>query len=215
MFKIFLFMLFFNGLTAAMATPITVNVETVDGQPATNVVVYLVPTDNQNLPEPPTAQSPAVMDQINQQFVPHILVVQRNTQVAFPNSDSIKHHVYSFSKAKPFELKLYSDNHPDPIPFDKAGEVVMGCNIHDWMLGYIYVVDTPWFSKTNRQGFIELDVPAGQYELKIWSPLLQGSDRELSQVVDHTDTTQLRLQLSSPLLPALNDYELDDEIEQY
>ena len=82
-----------------------------------------------------------IMDQVNKQFVPHVLVIPENSFVSFPNSDDIRHHVYSFSSAKTFELKLYAGKPKSPVQFNKKGLVVMGCNIHDSMVGYIYVSD--------------------------------------------------------------------------
>jgi hypothetical protein len=111
------------------------------------------------------------MDQQDQQFVPHVLVVRTGTQVTFPNSDSVSHHVYSFSPAKPFELGLYKGNVYPPFTFDKPGIVVVGCNIHDGMLGYIRVVDTPHFAVTNERGVAVIDgVPNGDYSVEVWSP---------------------------------------------
>lgn len=109
-----------------------------------------------------TAHSPAVqsspapvtaaMDQRNLQFSPNVIAVQTGTLVSFPNSDDVRHHVYSFSPAKRFELRLYHGTTADPIKFDTAGKVVLGCNIHDSMLGYIFVVDTPFFAVTGEDG---------------------------------------------------------------
>jgi hypothetical protein len=91
--------------------------------------------------------------------------------VKFPNSDSVSHHVYSFSPTKPFELGLYKGNVYPPVVFDKPGIVVVGCNIHDSMLGYIRVVDTPYFAVTNEQGVALIDgVPSGDYAVEVWTP---------------------------------------------
>lgn len=122
------------------ALEVLVSVHTQDNQPMPGAVIYL--TSEQPLP-PVAEDAVAEMDQIKKQFSPHILVVQKGTEVSFPNSDSIQHHVYSFSPAKTFQLQLYKDQSPEPLPFDQQGKVELGCNVHDWMLGYIYVVDTP------------------------------------------------------------------------
>ena len=107
------------------------------------------------------------MTQKNRQFTPHILVVEKNSQVEFPNADSIMHHVYSFSKSKTFELKLYREQPQDPITFEQTGVVELGCNIHDWMLGYIVVVDSPYYAITNEQGGASFDIPNGAYKLNV------------------------------------------------
>ena len=113
----------------------------------------------------------ADMDQRDKEFVPHVLAVHTGTEVKFPNSDNIRHQVYSFSAARRFELRLYGGTPSEPLLFDKPGVVVLGCNIHDWMLGYIYVTDDPWFVVSDSNGSVTLDqLPAGHYVATLWHP---------------------------------------------
>jgi len=124
------------------------------------------------MPKAPGASRPrreAAIEQVNKQFVPLVTVVQVGTQVRFPNRDEIRHHVYSFSPPKPFEIKLYAGTPADPVLFDKPGLVVLGCNIHDQMLAYVYVVETPFFGKAGKDGRVRIEgLPAGDYELHAW-----------------------------------------------
>ncbi len=100
-----------------------------------------------------------------------MLPIQQGTKVSFPNSDDVRHHVYSFSFPNNFELKLYHGEKNEPIGFDHAGVVVLGCNIHDGMLGYLQVVDTPWFAMTEQDGLASVDeLPPGDYTLQVWHP---------------------------------------------
>jgi plastocyanin len=117
----------------------------------------------------------AVMDQRNMMFAPTVLPVTAGTLVRFPNSDNIHHSVYSFSPAKRFELPLYAGVSAEPVLFDKTGVVTLGCNIHDWMVGYIVVLDTPYFVKTAADGKAHLDLPAGTYQLEVWHPQVVGA----------------------------------------
>ncbi len=117
---------------------------------------------------------PVVMDQINKQFVPELLVIKANDDVSFPNSDNIRHHVYSFSPAKPFELKLYSGQPNDPLTFEKPGIVVLGCNIHDSMVGYIYVAKTEYVEVTNDEGLAFIDPNLIYQSVKVWHPYQSG-----------------------------------------
>jgi len=110
------------------------------------------------------------LDQKSREFIPHVLAVKVGTPVFFPNSDDIRHHVYSFSPAKRFEIKLYSGTPKKPVVFDQPGVVVVGCNIHDWMLGYIVVTDSPYVTKTDEQGNWSLELPEGNYQLSLWHP---------------------------------------------
>jgi plastocyanin len=129
----------------------------------------------------PHATTTAVMDQRRLQFSPELLVVQTGTAVDFPNSDQTRHQVYSFSPAKPFQLALYAGRAHPPVVFNRAGIVTLGCNIHDQMIGYIYVTDSPWFGLTGRDGhFVLRDLPAGDYTVRVWHPRLNEVPKELS-----------------------------------
>ena len=110
------------------------------------------------------------MAQKNRQFLPRTLVVQAGTQVNFPNLDTVRHHVYSFSPVKPFELKLYAGTPTAPLLFEKVGTVVLGCNIHDRMTGWIVVVDTPYFAKTDASGQARVEVPDGEHLVRVSHP---------------------------------------------
>jgi len=160
-------------LTAAAAgvSAATLTAQLLDkqGKPLADAVVTLKgPAD------PSPAVLKAAMDQRDQEFAPRVLAVHTGTQVKFPNSDNIRHQVYSFSPAKRFELRLYEGTPSDPLLFDKPGVVVLGCNIHDWMVGYIYVTDDPWFGVTDGNGQLKLDqMPVGHYAVTLWHPQIE------------------------------------------
>lgn len=140
------------------------------------------------------ATTTAVVDQVNKEFVPYVLPVQVGTAVSFPNKDDIRHHVYSFSPPKTFELPLYAGNPAAPVVFDKPGVVALGCNIHDWMISYIYVVESPYFAKSGADGKASLtDLPAGDYTLRIWHPRLEGKEvaTERKVVIPRTGAVEL------------------------
>lgn len=152
--------------TFASAATLTAQVFDQQGKPLADAVVTL---------KGPATVAPgalkADMDQRDQEFSPRVLAVHTGTQVKFPNSDNIRHQVYSFSPAKRFELRLYEGTPSEPLLFDKPGVVVLGCNIHDWMVGYIYVTDEPLFGVTDSSGVLRLDqVPAGRYQATLWHP---------------------------------------------
>jgi hypothetical protein len=138
--------------------------------------------------------------------------VQVGTAVNFPNSDNIRHHVYSFSPAKKFELPLYSGVPAEPVVFDKAGFVTLGCNIHDWMIAYIAVLPTPYFQVTRQDGRGVLkDLPPGQYNVQVWHPALKGRPETLAQRVDVSGgaktllfTVPLKQDLRAKRAPGLN-----------
>jgi plastocyanin len=160
------------ALAAAHAATIEAQVRDAAGRPVTDAVVYAMPANAL-----PDARGKTVaVEQADREFVPYVTPVQTGTTVTFPNRDPILHHVYSFSPAKSFEIKLYSGKSPLEVLFDKPGVVTLGCNIHDWMIGYIFVVSTPYFAKTDANGMARLrDLPAGGYQLQAWHPQLRAA----------------------------------------
>lgn len=148
----------------AAAADLQVMVQNAAGRPAPNVIVYATPRN-----PAPAANEKATIDQVDRQFVPRVSVIRTGTAVAFPNSDNIRHSVYSFSPPKVFTLKLYAGKPANPVVFDKPGIVVLGCNIHDDMLAWVLVVDTPFFARTDAGGVATLkNLNAGDYTLRAW-----------------------------------------------
>jgi plastocyanin len=153
------------------------------GKPVADAVVSVSPAAA-SPPPPAPGVAPVVMDQQNKEFVPHVLAVPIGTPVAFPNRDNIRHHVYSFSTAKRFELPLYIGTPAAPVVFDRPGVVVLGCNIHDWMVGYVYVLATPYFAKTGQDGWARVgELPAGAYEVRVWHPRMKADSEKTGQAV--------------------------------
>lgn len=124
-----------------------------------------------NAPPVHTTRVAASIEQRDREFAPYLTIVREGAAIDFPNRDSLKHHIYSFSPAKRFEIKLYAGKPAQPVIFDKPGEVALGCNIHDWMEAYVLVVNSPYFAKTAANGHATiLNVPAGRYLLRFWHP---------------------------------------------
>lgn len=165
------------GLAAVVAHPASLALEAVDegGVPLADVAVALEPVGAR----PPAAAAHARSAEVVQQgkrFIPLVTALQTGAAVHFPNRDTVRHHVYSFSPAKTFELKLYIGTPAEPVVFDKPGVVAMGCNIHDQMAAYVVVFDSPWVGVTDGAGVLRLEgVPPGDYQLAYWHPRWAGA----------------------------------------
>ena len=145
------------------------------------------------------ATLPATVTQINRQFEPYITVVAQGSEVSFPNRDATAHHVYSFSSAKSFELPLYKNEYPAPVVFDTPGVVVLGCNIHDWMLAYIYVADTPYFSQLEDAKAAFQELPPGAYRAALWHPDLNTPVSQVVEIKAGNQALELVFQLPESL----------------
>lgn len=161
--------IFFVSIQSSMANNLNFSLVDSKKKPLANVAIYVMPLDASAKSQ--TSNKKGSITQRNKTYIPHVSIFQKGTNVTFLNEDRKKHHVYSFSKAKKFEIKLYSGKPPKKIIFDKSGLVTLGCNIHDNMLAYAYILDTPYYALSNKQGRATLrNVPNGQYLLKIEHP---------------------------------------------
>ena len=162
----------------AEAGELVVTVTNGKGAPVRNAVVTLYPGGK---PAPlPAAKGNYQITQKDIKFSPFVLVVPQGAQIAFPNLDPVRHHVYSFSPAKSFELKLYAKEHNRSVRFEKAGVVPLGCNIHDGMSAFVKVVDTGLSGQSDGSGRVTFaNVPAGSVAARIWHPYLRAPNNQI------------------------------------
>jgi plastocyanin len=180
MIRLAAFLLALMSPLRALAGDVAVSVRTPQGQPIANAVVTVAAPHAGPIRFPWTYE----VAQQNLQFDPFVLVVPVGADVAFPNRDSVRHHVYSFSPAKTFELKLYGQDETRVVHFDKPGVVPLGCNIHDNMVAFIVVVDTPYAAKTDAAGNVVIrNVPAGPQAVRVWHPYLRAPGNALTLTV--------------------------------
>lgn len=187
---------------SAGATGIAVQVQDAAGKVLPDTVIYIEPEGGGSAGgRPATAQ----IEQKGLKFMPLVTVVQTGATINFPNNDKVRHHIYSFSPAHKFDQKLYSGQAASPQVFDKAGTVVLGCNIHDKMIAYIKIVDTPYFAKTDGSGAARIELPAaGKYVVKAWHyNTVGGATPEQTLTVKAGDLTTAVFKL--PMKPIVAD----------
>ena len=197
-------MCFLGACFTLQAAELYVVVTDKDGKPISDAVVMASPMQGQVKPNKP--QKTIVIDQIDKEFVHYVTAIPIGTPVQFPNSDNIRHHVYSFSPVKQFELPLYMGTPAKPIIFDKPGIVKLGCNIHDWMVGYLYITDAPYYKITDKEGnALITGIPLGKYKVQIWHPLMAVpvSDEATQQTVVVGGTEKITVSFQLELKPEL------------
>jgi plastocyanin len=179
---------------AALGNDLLASVKDDSGAPIADAVVVAVADAPAKLPAPRLES----LVQESKEFKPFVKAVLVGTPVEFPNRDDVLHHVYSFSPARTFELKAYAGTPPDPIVFDRPGPVAIGCNIHDWMLAYVYASESPYFGVTGVDGRARLvNLPAGKYSVRVWHYRLTQHEAETAQAITMTgaEATQVAWQL--------------------
>jgi plastocyanin len=198
--------------SAAIAAPQSIAVLNAQGQPAQNMVVYLLPSDPANIVTtvaPPKAE----VHQKDKQFSPYITVVQKGNDVAFVNEDDITHHIFSALGPKRFSFKLRHQQQQQILRFEQTGHVSMGCNVHDWMSGHLLVVDTPYYAVTNLEGIVAFaDLPADDFKLVVWHPQLKMPDNQQVKTVhfpsDNAMTITLQAEFDNiPSQQSLDEFE--------
>ena len=187
------------------AAPLSVRVVDASGKPVRDAVVALYPAGG--AARAPRGGGRFVISQQNLQFHPFLTIIPVGADVSFPNLDPTKHHVYSFSPAKKFELKLFAKDQSRTVHFDKPGVVALGCNIHDQMSAFIFVADSAWSARTNAQGMVTFnDAPNAPGRVVIWHPYLRAPGGELQQSVapmQRNASFQVRLR-PQPTMPAMD-----------
>ena len=163
------------------AATVSIDVRGIDGRPLAGAVVTV------DSARPVPASSPSRAYQIEQRdiaFQPRVLIVPVGATVTFPNRDKVRHHVYSFSKPKKIDLKLYGREDMRAVTFDKPGVVALGCNIHDAMSGFVYVTTTPFAALTDAAGRVTIaNVPAGGARVTVWHPSIRSPGGTASQPI--------------------------------
>ena len=188
------------GLVAAssvQAATVTVSLKDASGKPLSDTVVYLQAASPAALP----AAAEIQVEQKDKEFRPFVSVVPVGTTAYFPNHDGIGHHVYSFSQAKTFELPLSEAESSMSVLLDQPGIVTVGCNIHDWMVGYIQVVNTPYSGVSDNAGQLAIsNVPAGNYTLFAWHPGIK-SGMALEQALTVNESASVQQDLALDIKP--------------
>lgn len=180
-----------------LAAEVQIRILDQQGVPLSDAVAELQHAQPPQAALSPQAVKPAEVAQKDLTFVPFVSAVQKGTQIEFPNQDKTRHHVYSFSPAKVFELKLYAGKPEAPVLFDKAGVVALGCNIHDYMQAFVYVGDSPYLAVSDNDGFVLLkDVPAGNFQLKVWHPWQDAEQPTLAVTVPAAAAIEIKLPIT-------------------
>ena len=195
-----------GAATPLVAAPLNVRVVDPSGRPVRDAVVTLYPAGS--AARPAHAGGRYVVAQQNLQFRPFLTVIPVGADVSFPNLDPTKHHVYSFSPAKKFELKLFAKDQSRTVHFDKAGVVALGCNIHDQMSAFIVVTDSAWTARTNAQGIASFgDAPNAPARVTVWHPYLRAPGGLIQQAVAPSQRSlSFQVRLRAPPAMVMSDY---------
>ncbi len=181
------------------------------GNPLQNAVVYAAAAQQSGVKTLPSTENGAELgkrvsiDLKNQKLIPVVLPVRIGTAVSFWNRDTIQHRIYSISPAKQFELTIDKGESSAAVVFDKPGVVVMGSAINDLMIGYVYVLKTPWFARTGTDGKADLrDLPEGTYDVRVWHPGMKCTPEATTKRVVPSSQGEISAKFAIPLQAAQN-----------
>lgn len=165
--------------------------------PIENMVIYLEPVNDLALPK---TNKSITIGQLNKSFAPYVSIIQVGNTVNFKNQDDITHHIYSPVGDNKFEFKIRSGQTHSKADFNNAGEIAMGCNIHDWMSGYLLILETPYFAKSDAQGQLTINVAqAEKYRVTVWHPNLETDNNREMYLMDTRETSTMSITLTAPI----------------
>jgi plastocyanin len=189
------------------AAPLQVRIIDMDAKPVTDVVVYL---QNHTTAALPRETHQHEIEQLDKKFAPYVSVVRQQDEVIFINHDDITHHMYSFNGPARFDFRLKTAESKSVMDFAEPGVIAMGCNIHDWMSGYVMVVETPFYTVTNAEGLaVFADVPANEYHLVAWHPQM-AKDELADRHIVIPAVSEISIQLTQPMAPIPSQKSLSD-----
>jgi plastocyanin len=150
-----------------------------------DALVFIEKIEGQSFKPP---RQPVVMDQKGMEFVPRVLPLLLGTTVAFRNSDSFFHNVFSIDDCdSEFSLGTFGPGEYRMKTFDKRCVSVILCTVHANMEAYIVTVETPYFALTDAEGNYSIpDVPDGAYTLSVWHRTLEKSRSQPVKVQGET-----------------------------
>lgn len=176
---------------------VKIEIKSKDQQALADMVVYLEPLSGQMLT---SSTETLVINQHNKAFSPYLSIIQANQEIRFTNQDDITHHIYSVSKGNKFSFKIRAGQTNANTTFDHSSEIAMGCNIHDWMSGYLLVLNTPYFAKSNELGVASFNgVKQGKYQIVVWHPQMKASNNRLIIEKDIHDNVRYSINLTAEL----------------
>lgn len=197
-----LLLIIVTGIPTVHAAQVHITITAHKNRSTNGVMVELV-----SLSQEATVPGKIEIDQVDKEFVPLVSVTPVGSKVVFNNLDDLKHHVYSVSSGNPFDLPLHNGTSPEQISLDKSGVVKLGCNIHDWMLAYVYVSESDRVKTADKTGIVTFTkVPAGEYEIRLWSPRLRNTKKPIietitvdeDQTLEHATKLKLRKRIRKP-----------------
>jgi plastocyanin len=186
----------FASCARVQAATLSAEITDEDGHTVANAVVMLVP-DGREVSAASRLGSDKVIDQRDETFLPLVTIIPRGGRVSFSNNDPTMHQVYSFSPIRQFEFTLAQKQKSPPVTFDKAGVAAIGCNIHDEMIAYVFVSDSPWSALTGPDGKVAFnDLPEGNYRAQIWHPrLVPGTPPPAARIAVSAQPAGLKIRI--------------------
>lgn len=203
------------AMEPAFAGELIVHVTGERGTPVGDAVVSLRTADGNPAP-PAHAPTTRTIDQRNETFIPYVEIFRPGDRVLFRNSDTTRHHVYSFSPIRSFEFVIAPGQSAPAVLLDRVGEVAVGCNIHDQMITHLYISDAPWIARSAADGrVVFVDLPVGTYSVEVWHPQLRPGRTPPLQSVVIGDAARSELSFALTLLPDPRQIAGDREHSRY
>jgi plastocyanin len=188
--------------SSVVAAEVTVHLSDAQGRAVNDAIVTLTADTAPVAIPAPERPARYVIDQRNEAFVPYVQLLRPGDRVVFRNSDTTRHHVYSFAAIRSFEFVLRPGESSPELRMDAAGIAAVGCNIHDHMITYLFVSAVPAAMSSEAGDAVLGQLAPGRYTAHVWHPQLHPGHPELTRKVTiASDSDRVRLAFTLSLMP--------------
>ena len=196
------------------ATELTVQVLDVENKPVSDIVIYIT-SENGVYDAIPARE--VTVSQKDKRFVPYVSVKSTNDKLVFENKDNITHHIYTVT-TNDFSFRLKQNTIAKDKQVSQNGKTLMACNIHDWMAGYLFVVETPYYGKTDSTGNFKISLPDnGKFTAKIWHPQMAELDLKQTMLLNLKEASHVKFSLTEKMaeIPTQENEEIFEFLDDY
>ena len=159
-------------------------VSVADGGALTGVVIFLDGIQKGKAFSKPDSGS--LLNQKGCTFLPYLQVMKQSEEITVLNSDPVLHNIHTYEVIGTVKRTFFNVAQPEQgSKFSKEikprrGHVIkIECDAHDFMHGWMYVIDHPYYTVVGKDGNFTIDnIPPGTYKVKAWHPTL--GEREAS-----------------------------------
>lgn len=139
------------------------------------VVVYL---ESPHESGPEGAGTLTLFDDHTDGFGHDLVVLTRGQALRFVSRSGVAHRLFAIRGEEHLDVSVSEHGESRVVPMEQEGWIRFYCSLHQDENWDVFVSPSPHFARLDRGGRYRIEhVPHGDYELSIWSPVVEGPVR--------------------------------------